>query len=82
MTEEFKFRCLKCNKPVVNRRLRKCEFCGEALPDGITFSKAERAKLDAMAAEDAQRARDRRAKERKDDDQNINDLGWIPPGEY
>ncbi len=47
----MKFVCPSCEKPIYNRRIEKCEFCGEALPKGLLYSQNDVDNLDKQQAE-------------------------------
>ncbi|MBA6262140.1 hypothetical protein [Colwellia sp. Bg11-12] len=47
----MKFVCPSCERPIYNRRVNKCEFCGEALPKELLFSENEVDNLDNQLSE-------------------------------
>jgi len=46
------FRCPKCESPIVNRRIPRCERCGEQLPADLLFTPKQIEQLDGGTAED------------------------------
>tara|TARA_R110000787_G_scaffold177046_9_gene289115 strand:+ start:304 stop:540 length:237 start_codon:yes stop_codon:yes gene_type:complete len=47
----MKFLCPSCEKPIYNRRVDKCEFCGETLPSELLYSENEVDNLDKQQSE-------------------------------
>lgn len=45
------YRCPACQLVIYNRRLFRCDFCGEDIPASLRFTDAEIAALDKMVAE-------------------------------
>jgi hypothetical protein len=47
----MKFVCPSCERPIYNRRIDKCEFCGETLPSELLYSENEVGNLDKQQTE-------------------------------
>jgi ribosomal protein L37AE/L43A len=60
------FRCPACGFTVFNRRVKRCEKCGEALPPGFGYNERD---LTLIAAEEARVARVRDALQRDRDEE-------------
>jgi threonine synthase len=60
------FRCPACGFTVFNRRVPRCEKCGEALPSDLRYSERD---LALIAAEEARVARVREALQRDRDEE-------------
>ncbi len=67
MTEDRKLECPSCSRPIFNRRLPDCEFCGAPLPEELLMKEEEQDAIhEERTTRDAlQRQRDR-VKERED----------------
>jgi hypothetical protein len=75
MTPERKFRCQACGFQIFNRRVPKCEACGNLLPKELLFTTEEIAALDARHE---QSQKDREKAKRKS--RNSNDSGGSSGG--
>lgn len=42
----MKFICPNCERPIYNRRVTKCEFCSEPIPEELLYSAEELKQLD------------------------------------
>jgi hypothetical protein len=42
----MRFVCPSCEKPIYNRRVETCEFCGEVIPSELLYSQNEVDNLD------------------------------------
>ncbi|MCE2594969.1 hypothetical protein K6Y31_09085 [Motilimonas cestriensis] len=51
----MKFVCPSCERPIYNRRIEKCEFCGDALPNELLYSQNDVDNLDRQQAESLKR---------------------------
>jgi len=51
----MKFVCPSCTRPIYNRRIEKCEFCGDALPSKLLYSQNDVDNLDKQQAESLKR---------------------------
>ena len=38
---EAKFQCPKCERPIISRRNRLCQYCGTDLPEHLLWTNAE-----------------------------------------
>ncbi|MBU1213948.1 MAG: hypothetical protein KKA63_01795 [Gammaproteobacteria bacterium] len=43
----MRYRCAACDFPIFNRRVKRCESCGEALPEELLYSARQIASIDA-----------------------------------
>ena len=50
-SQSMKFVCPSCERPIYNRRIDKCEFCGETLPSELLYSENEVGNLDKQQTE-------------------------------
>ena len=48
---EAKFQCPKCERPVVSRRNKLCQYCGATLPQHLLWTPAEIEMQDRLLAE-------------------------------
>lgn len=48
---EAKFLCLKCERPIVSRRNKLCQYCGAALPENLLWTQAEIEMQDRLLVE-------------------------------
>lgn len=53
---QMAFRCPKCESQIVNRRIPRCERCGEQLPADLLFTPKQIEQLDGGTAEDRKRS--------------------------
>ncbi len=70
--------CPKCNSVVYSRRHKFCGFCGAELPAEFSLTRAE---LAALAKEDAEAEKRRKARKEKDweEEQEGREGGSSPP---
>ena len=53
------YNCPSCQRPLYNRRLTHCGFCGAQIPDNLRFTKDEIESLDRRMAELEEQRRQR-----------------------
>jgi hypothetical protein len=46
------FVCPKCGRPIANRRLAKCSYCGNEIPEILRFTPEQLAELKQMRAKE------------------------------
>ena len=44
------FECVACHRPIINRRIAICQFCGAEIPPHLLFDQRTIAKLAALGA--------------------------------
>ena len=49
------FQCPHCDRPIYNRRINRCEFCHEVIPESLLLSDSQIAQLDQARAEEEKR---------------------------
>jgi hypothetical protein len=57
-SQSMKFVCPSCERPIYNRRIDKCEFCGGVLPSELLYSQSEVDKLDNQQTESLKKRMD------------------------
>ena len=54
----MKFVCPSCERPIYNRRIEKCEFCGAILPNELLYSQSDVDNLNKQQTESLKRQAD------------------------
>ena len=68
MQMEAKFQCPKCERPIISRRNKLCQYCGATLPEHLLWTPAEIEMQDRLLAE---KERERKANVEADQEEEL-----------